>query len=280
MKKVLAIIAAVMLLGIGRAYAVPIMFDIGAAGIPNAPLGDGNTRTGVFDQLSVYVETTSTPTSPTTFSDVGDIKVNGLLAPITPDSELLGSWWEMTGRWENLTGNITGVTPIPGGTLVSYVYTGGSLNLYADGPYPGLLPNSNFNGDGGSNDGSSDDVVGTFTDGTLVASLNLIGGTGSLNYDSNGQPTTGSTLLRWQFSSMLPGFWLDANGNDLKPLSDIGWVLAFSDTNTHQIKVRGVFIDSNHDGSVDIGIVPEPTSMLLLGIGMLGLATVRRKKVA
>ncbi len=259
----------------GNAYAMLIMMDPGTIGAPAN--GDLNTLTGTFNELGLYVQTTSTITGANTFLDVGDLAVDAL-KPSNPlrDTEGLNTvpGWELTGRWSNLSGTFTNM-----GTYNLYNYQVGTIDFWGD-----PTPDADF----GLTIGSDDDGVGglgtTFTDGTKVATATLVSGTGHVWFDSNGVPVTGDTLTYWQLSYMLPNFWRDQYGNDLSPyVSSVPgfYIQATVDTNTHNFVVAPPKIHSDHDGSAGFGVIPEPTTMLLFGMGIVGLATrIRRKKAA
>lgn len=282
MKRCVVVIALAMFLGLGSAaYAMPIMIDVGAAGITGT-LGDADTRTGVFDELGLYIQTTSTLLAGNLFTDIGDLRVTELLSGSPIDTEGLNQLggWELTGRWDNLSGFFT-----PGAGVTTYTYQAGTVNFYAD-----QAPDFNFNT---WQLGSSDDVAATFTNAKQmtgiggqpaygpVATAQLMSGTGHIWFDTFGNPTSGDTLTEWKFSYMLPNFWLDALGNDLSPyVSSVPgfWIKAEVDTNTHKIILALPNIYSTHDGSVSMEVVPEPATLLLFGSGLIGMAGFARRK--
>jgi len=247
----------------------------------------GLKTTGTFDrQTLATVDATSTyangmyPGAP--FTDVGDLKMGTFTLSGNPlsNDQNLNSSWELTGHWDNLAGTLTTIDTIStgtlSGTLYSFIYTSGNAFLYG-----GTALDANF----GSGIGSGDDTVSTFIDGTQFAALSLSSGQGTLFIPSDGSAPTGSTAMSWKITSVPAGVWLDQHGTDLKTIleeygyADINTIVG-KDVTIEGGGYPGSTILSRNTGDVTY-VVPEPTTMLLLGSGLLcllGIAGVRRKK--
>ncbi|HSV43789.1 MAG TPA: PEP-CTERM sorting domain-containing protein [Candidatus Bathyarchaeia archaeon] len=266
MKKVLLTLVSVLFVA-SSASAMPIMLN------PDAIFGAGTYgTTGVFDQLGILSQTTSTDYGTGAFSDVGNVKVTSLIDIDASAWAGMNSSWFLAGGWTD----VTGVLVAPG----VYSYQSGTLNLYA------LSANPNFNT---VQLGADDDTGFVGTNANRVATLSLVSGSGFLvpNPYQAGD-FLGSTDITWEFTWAANGFWLDGNGDPIS-LADLNAgekLMAFSDMNVDKvffgIDGKGnTLIYSDHNGSVEIGVVPEPATMVLFGTGLFGLAGAGlRKKFA
>jgi len=108
-----------------------------------------------------------------------------------------------------------------------------------------------------------------------IANPNFLGGAG----------INGTTNLTLSMSNLLAGVWYDNAGNDLSLLPG-GWLLGLVNTNnltgTPTLIQDGVIVTVSSSGQLNLSVIPEPTSMLLLGGGLLGLAGagLRKRKKA
>ena len=293
MKKVLGLSVGLGLLlaTAGTGLAFPSQWDVGVAGAP--AFGDANTRTGVFNQFG-FVSQTSTIQFDTdssgsvtvndVFSDSGNMRVNDLIAAGLIDTEGLNQFggYELTGIWNNVQGYVSSVDATSlTNVQLGLKYTGGTLNFYLD---PAL--NSTF-----ANPAASAPPAGAggsgFGNGTLVFTLDLIDGIGNtfIDFSGNALGNQGSVDLELQVTYMLPGFWLNAAGIDVLSLNPVLWHFITTDMNIDTpsqavgVPVGALYTAySNQNGSALVTVVPEPSTMLLLGGGLLGLGWIGRKK--
>lgn len=291
MKKILwGTILCLFLITIGstQAMALSVMLDIEEA-LSAHDYGDADGITGIFEQFTFKAQTTTiqygsgpAPAVGDAFLDAGDLYMTDYAAPVVIDTEGLNQFGghEFTASWDDISGYISAIDYTnPADVVQTLVYTGGTLEMYVDDAM-----NRNFGGSYGSGDNTG------FDDGTHVATLSLISGIGYAHFNTlnPGDPMTqGSTDFIAGFDWVLDDFWLDQLGVDLKEqYVDFGWLLAIADQNTdHIITIPsdddGVLftIDSDHDGSLELSVVPEPGTILLLGFGMIGLACVGRRRL-
>jgi hypothetical protein len=268
------------------------MLDVRAAGSTGSS-DDADTLTGIFNQLG-FVSQTSTIQYDTNgngilnvgdrFSDSGDLRVESLIARGFIDTEGLwaGGAYELTAQWTGLTGYVAELDNAdPTDTRLGLIYDGGTINFYLD-----TVLDSEFANPAVSTPPAGAGGTG-FANGTKVAALTLLQGEGHTFIDFTGGDlaSQGSVELSLQFTYMLPGFWLNALGVDLLDISPINWHFMTTDmnidtpTNDNGVPSDALYTAySNQNGSADLTVVPEPSTLLLLGGGLLGLAFVGRKK--
>lgn len=294
----------------GVAQADPIYMDFGAGGGVDGHADqdgalDPDQVTETFDQLGVFAQTTTTQfdtdgngtlSDGDRFSDNGHLNVTGLIPGATGDNEGLNTLagYQMTAEWNGLTGTAQALSDNGDGTstgVIRYDEVGNTtFNFYVDDRSGALATRTNFNY--GADIGSDDDVDATFNDGVLVLSILIVGGTGTNLFDNaTGEFITGASVLLGEVTFALEDFFFFADGdqdlNDL--LGNLVQISAFIDQNTDDVETAFgpcgdgdpltpcnpgdplFFVDSTHDGSVEIVRIPEPASVLLFGLGFLAL---------
>ncbi len=169
-------------------------------------------------------------------------------------------------------------------------FKGGTLDLYLDD-----RTNDNY---GTISSGGT--VLGA-NDGIHIATFSVIDGHGFVSDTGEITQSMDNININYEATFLKAGYFIDANGNDLSVL--LGQKLAFSNTTAVTSAPQDPYkselywdyaslnganqgpdynppeaIYMTHNGEVKLGIVPEPTTMILFGFGLLGLVNVSRRK--
>ena len=221
-----------------------------------------------------------TPTGPNSFSftehavfNSVQADGNGQLFPLNYAGGNITATFEATG-----TGNFSG----------AFTFTGGTIRMYQN-------PTNNQYGTAAGYFGANL--------GNLIATFDVIGGGGKV--DASGSPVNNgqvSVMTKADAGSLAPGYFFRGNGNDLSTED----IMAFAFTNANTVSkpntmlvnevacqfagftaagctessyanTPGYFFVSNN-GQFKLNEVPEPGSIALFGIAMLGAGVVSRKR--
>ncbi|OHB25374.1 MAG: hypothetical protein A2X84_09105 [Desulfuromonadaceae bacterium GWC2_58_13] len=268
MKKLLLLLAAISFIGTSNASAytfIDTYWDLNAVDPAYFTVDDGITEP--FSQLSYDAITVSQISATGVVVDSGLAYVTAMTPvamTIPPDSEGLGTSYGMAIVWTDLTGQVTSND----GNTIKADYYSGTIDFYIDyDPYNIVLGNA-----------------ATFTDGTKVASISVESGGYSLSLDG----TDGSSYsLYGTITELLDNFWFDANtGEDLADtLLGLDWLFAYSagDNDPESVTIinnpdGSITVISDHNSSLSVGVVPEPGTIALLGLGVLGLGFVSYRR--
>lgn len=187
--------------------------------------------------------------------NTGSGKVFEPFVDVSPDADKLYFWSD------NLAGEITSVD---GGGAFTYAYTSGDVALYAgeyNNPVASTLITS-FDLTFGQGEGADSDLGGNFLQGDtdIVAEFDTNPLTsGLISFDPAAYPALSG------YPSLSTFFVFDLNNNLLPGI------------NNPQFTGNGFIADFETSGTISLVATPEPSTFVILGLGLLGLIGFRRK---
>ncbi len=259
-----------------------VIFSVcNAHAIPNYLLDwslDVTGTNGVLGEgVNEWIDTTGVTYVENTFINATDFTFEEKATFVTNSHDNSNLWDFIPGSELTATFIGTGFGSLSG----DLAFETGTLNIYYDTTADYGTTSADFYG------ASDGDLIGTFS---------LVEGYAEL--DGQAVPNGLITLIL-ESTFLRADTWYDSTGYDLSLTDPISWVLGFATTNANlisgnptanQIDAFGIIV--NPDGSVNvpnelwitnngqyrIEVVPEPSTLLLLGAGLLGLGFIARRK--
>lgn len=287
MKKLISTLIALSLAGSfsGSAAADQFFIDIGSDQGGNANTAAGNTTTGWLDQLSFLYESTSVITDGgvgganvlsvgDTILSSGGIENGNFIDPTDIGTNLFDGFEPSQTTFGGPSNNGFGFGPLEWGLTFGFddlmgtwngsgfTYTSGTISMYY---YDNTMANTagfvrlfDLSVASGGDTGNSTVLNGKLGNFGALASVNGVDAGDVFNFalgsfgDLSGPPNNQTVSFN--------------ASQDTQPLTGLVFAGGIASTS------------GTHNGSMNFAQVPEPTSLAILGLGLLGFAGTRRRK--
>lgn len=294
----------------GNALALTFAVDVGwDVGTDYNSDGDSLTEDLVKFEANIGSWIKQSTTQPGTFKEFGVFKIDTLYAADGSNDDLEGFTSTSSSKY-----SITGVVEDLNGSVLSYFHNGAYWQLNytlgsdndADGDLHLYLQNGYVAGDAaqdmstyytsggtyGSIDGGS--VLDKYDSGTSFADLRIKDSFGTIFFDENiftvADPTQVSImggLFNAQFEFVAGNQNWSWKGTSFDDWEDFGYSFGAALTSTLAYNTGYSYIGAKNAEDIDIltdlqdattfNGIPEPTTFILLGIGLLGLSGINRR---
>jgi hypothetical protein len=293
MKKLLPLfIACFLILSAGSAFAVPWNWDLtpvnasARIGLTDSPIVHFDDKIGA---ISINGDTTITQSlggdgklnNGDTFTESGQLEIiNKDTSAISFSDPTVTTQYHVYVDFQNLTGQITDYnagTTTPGATTLANYGTNLADDSYKLAFAPGLGSITLYLDD---NTDPTDGTLATLADYTLVTAE------GTSPELVAGSSVEGQFGLVTGFTSVYPGVWSFDDGTKFEDwMATYGIPSIFLSSfnlgaTVNAISTSGSDLSFNvfNHGDFRVSAVPEPGTLMLLGLGLLGIAGVSRKR--